>query len=169
MSLIANCLTTLLQIDLKNNPYRLRMSHFFAGLIDLAKICSLIIPAMGSYFWIRRNIWSSARSIFDLSRTKYGFSSSLINELCGQKADSFVALLYIVSGTFVQAVLFLIPVERPFASPLRLNFLNLFFAIGTFFISKHIGNLFSRWFERRLIAEVELIIEQVKANKTSTT
>ena len=135
------------------------MNRIFESLIDLAKIFSLMLPAIGSYFWIRRNIWSSARSIYDISRTKYGYSTHLSDELCAQKADSFVALIYIVSGAISQAILFFIPIERPFASPLRLNWLNLIFALGTYLVFKRVGNSYSRWFERRLIKEIRAMAE----------
>jgi len=135
------------------------MHNFLEALTELPKIFGLMFPLIGSYFFVRRSIWSPASSIYELSRTKWDYDKPLADDLCAQKADSFVGLAYIVFGITAQAVLLFTPVERPFASPVRLNLLNLFFAVATVFVFKWLGNAFSRWFERRLIRKVDAMAE----------
>ncbi len=125
-----------------------------AIIIDLVKIATLVLSVTGSYFWIRRNVWSSARSISELCKTKWDFHKELAQELCGQRADSLIAWTYISLSAFAQAVLFFVPVERPFASPLRPDPIHFFYLAIMAVATLILGNWASRNLEGCLMKKV---------------
>ena len=136
-------------------------------ITDLLKIASVVFTGIGSYFWIRRNVWSSPLSIAELAKTKCDYNDAVVKEFSGQRADSLIAWLYIFLATLAQAILFFIPVRTPFASPIPLDFSHLIYVlimVGSLII---IGNFVSRKTEKILIKKTINLVEKNKSDNIS--
>ena len=124
-------------------------------LIDLLRVSPLATSFVGSYFWIRRNVWSSHTSIIDLVKFKNEQNEDLIKEMAAQKADSLIAWAYIFLSTFCQTIIIFFPISSAwnYAESSILKHFFLFVILdGILYLC---GNVLSRRFEEMTIRKVK--------------
>lgn len=134
-------------------------------IIDFLKIATVVFSGTGSYFWIRRNVWSSSSSIAELAKLKWSYSPAVVKELSGQRADSLVAWSYIFMATLAQAAAFFIPNPTRFDSSVPFGWHHIIYGLITFVILFISGNYISRKVEKNLNDKTLTILQTKKENK----
>jgi len=131
-------------------------------LTDILKVLPLASTAIGSYFWIRRNVWSSHISIAKIAIPGYDYNEELIRELSAQRADSLIAWIYIVLSVFSQTILNFIPIPTTWDYSITFEPQHLFLFLLCCLSFYLFGNRVSRYTEERTFKRAMKIISNPK-------
>jgi hypothetical protein len=113
---------------------------------------NFVASSLGAYFWIRKNLWFSAKNVLETSTAHFDYNLDSIKESCEQRSDSIVAFSLIAIGSFSQFILlFISPTIDSFMAFSYKEFLVL---CAMFFIFWWVGKKSSHFVQDYLYSKV---------------
>ncbi len=109
---------------------------------------------MAAYFWIRKNLWQSVKTMLELSVPQSGQNAQAIRDYASQKSDSVIAFALIVLGALARLGLFHVP--HPISSFAPAKVPQLVLIIGVCGFEYFIGNLGSRSIQAKILRRAQV-------------